>query len=548
MSELILPDGWCLARVADITKKADQRIPEAHESFIYVDIGSINRESKSIKSPQHLIGKDAPSRARKIIHQGDVLVSLTRPNLNAVALVPTELDNQIASTGFEVLKPVGVDNRFVFALTRSQDFVNAISESVQGALYPAAKSSDVQSYEFPLPPLAEQKVIAEKLDEMLAKVERIKARLEQIPQMLKQYRQSVLTDALNGTLTGTWREQNSICNEWAEKRLDEISNDITYGYTASSSSKPIGPKLLRITDIQDGRVSWDDVPYCAIDDKKKIQYSLKSGDLVFARTGATVGKSFLIRETPPDSVYASYLIRVRCKPTNSIEYLALFFQSNNYWNQITEFSSGIGQPNVNGTKLKNLIIPIPELEEQLEIVRTLEQLFSIAERIEQNVDSALNKTNNLTQAILLKAFRGELTEKWRAENLELISGENSAQALLNRIKDEKTKSDNSRNDLKISINLPLPTLDIKMRAIVSPNKIIKVKDAFNVDSNDKDHPLSGQELLLAAGYPNDADAETLERFYLDLRASLDAGEVIKLVRDDGQDWFALTKYLDKNES
>ena len=157
----------------------------------------------------------------------------------------------------------------------------------------------------------------------------------------------------------------------------------------------------------------------------------------------------------------------------------------------------------------------------------------------------MKRIDSLNQSILAKAFRGELTKSWRENNHDLISDENSAEALLNRIKDEKTKSDNSRKNLKMSITLPLPPLDIKMRAIVSPNKIIKVKDAFNLDSNDEDHILSGQELLLAAGYPNDADAETLERFYLDLRSALESGEVIKLTRDDGQDWFALTKYLDK---
>ena len=104
MSEL--PKGWSKVCIADVVDKPKQNKPEADENIIYVDIGSINREKKVIENPQQLLGADAPSRARKRINTDDVLVSLTRPNLNAVAIVPEYLDQQYASTGFDVLKPV----------------------------------------------------------------------------------------------------------------------------------------------------------------------------------------------------------------------------------------------------------------------------------------------------------------------------------------------------------------------------------------------------------------------------------------------------------
>lgn len=124
---LSIPLGWVEARIGDVAGKTAQRIPADDEEFIYVDIGSIDRNVKQIKEPQKLIGKDAPSRARKVINTGDVLVSLTRPNLNAVALVSDDLDNQIASTGFEVIKPISVDSRFIFSIVRSNSFIEAIS-------------------------------------------------------------------------------------------------------------------------------------------------------------------------------------------------------------------------------------------------------------------------------------------------------------------------------------------------------------------------------------------------------------------------------------
>lgn len=414
--------------------------------------------------------------------------------------------------------------------------------------------------------------------------------------------------------------------EWVNIELNEIASDISYGYTASSSVKREGPHMLRITDIQNNTVNWSNVPFCQIEDKQKEKYLLADGDLVFARTGATVGKSFLIKGDIPESIYASYLIRVRCNGRVNKNFLSYFFRSPEYWSQITELSAGIGQPNVNGSKLKKLILPITStneqkiiaekldtllaqvdstkarleqipqilkrfrqavyqyacsgrildkvnpkitqletlvsihngarkpvssvvregikgiypyygatgivdylndfthegrfllvgedganllskskklayiingkswvnnhahvlkekdnnlldfiqlainsldisqwvsgsaqpkltkkslltlpipvftLEEQTIIVRRVEQLFAYADTIEKQVNNALVRVNNLTQSILAKAFRGELTAQWRTENPDLISGENSAAALLEKIKAERAAS------------------------------------------------------------------------------------------------------------
>ncbi len=117
-----------------------------------MDIGSVDRELKRIKNSKKIYGKDAPSRARKILNTGDVLVSLTRPNLNAVALVSKGFNEQFSSRGFEVLKPIEMDSRYLFSHVQSNAFVDSISGKIQGALYPAAKSIDVRNYTLPLPP------------------------------------------------------------------------------------------------------------------------------------------------------------------------------------------------------------------------------------------------------------------------------------------------------------------------------------------------------------------------------------------------------------
>src|SRR5262245_59763735 len=122
---------------------------------------------------------------------------------------------------------------------------------------------------------------------------------------------------------------------WAATTVGEVAASINYGFTAKSTSSPVGPRLLRITDIQNGTVKWESVPFCEIARPKAGNYRLQAGDIVFARTGATTGKSFLIRSCP-ESIFASYLIRLRPLSCILPEFLSQFFQSTSYWAQISE--------------------------------------------------------------------------------------------------------------------------------------------------------------------------------------------------------------------
>lgn len=136
--------------------------------------------------------------------------------------------------------------------------------------------------------------------------------------------------------------------------IGEMCERPQYGFTASAALEPIGPKFVRITDLQDGKIDWVSVPFCKCEDPEK--YTLGESDILFARTGATTGKTYLVRN-PQLAVFASYLIRLRPKPNIEAGYLYSFFQSDNYWSQISEEKEGSAQPNVNGEKLTALVIP-----------------------------------------------------------------------------------------------------------------------------------------------------------------------------------------------
>ena len=230
---------------------------------------------------------------------------------------------------------------------------------------------------------------------------------------------------------------------WAWVRLGNLSAAIQYGL--SNSAEPQGThRLLRITDIQDGKVDWNAVPFTTVNDPEA--YLLKTGDIVFARTGATVGKSFLITETPYPSVYASYLIRIRLLGSLSPEYIYQFFDSACYWSQITDKSVGVGQPNCNGTSLKELFIPLPPISEQLRIVPTAQALLAYVAKIDAEKKSLLSIIMATKSKILDLAIRGQLIPQ--------DPNDEPASVLLERIcaeKEELIKQGKIKRDKKESV-------------------------------------------------------------------------------------------------
>ena len=194
---------------------------------------------------------------------------------------------------------------------------------------------------------------------------------------------------------------------WSWTTIGEVSSSILYG--VSESAKETGAyKLLRITDIQDNKVNWDSVPYTDFDKDKALNYLLQDGDILFARTGATVGKSYLVSGLTKDSIYASYLIRVQTSQLIFPEYIKRFFESGYYWEQISLSSVGIGQPNVNGTTLANLNVPIPPYKEQLRIVEETNRWLAIADFLDENTGHVCKVIESAKAKILDLAIHGKL--------------------------------------------------------------------------------------------------------------------------------------------
>ena len=192
--------------------------------------------------------------------------------------------------------------------------------------------------------------------------------------------------------------EEPLLSKWEVRRLEELSSAIQYGYTAKATTERLGPKLLRITDIQDERVNWGNVPFCKIAASDLPKYRLRDGDIVFARTGATTGKSFLVTE-PPEAIFASYLIRLRLLEKElSPEFVSLYFQTDHYWKSIREGSTGSAQGGFNATKLSAISIPVPPLPEQKRIVGVLDKAFEGIATAKANAERNLQDARALFES------------------------------------------------------------------------------------------------------------------------------------------------------
>lgn len=222
--------------------------------------------------------------------------------------------------------------------------------------------------------------------------------------------------------------------DWEVINIKEVCQNPEYGFTTSAKEEPIGPKLLRITDIQNGDVNWRNVPYCNCPNSLKKRFILKEGDILFARTGATTGKSYIIRECP-EAIFASYLIRLRTKEIIESIFLYYLFNSSIYWKQIKQQIGGSAQGGVNATLLSNIKIPLPPLSEQKKIA---EVLSTVDEAIEKK-KSIIEKTKELKKGLMRelltrgigrtkfkKTELGEIPEDWNVVRIkdicEIIGG------------------------------------------------------------------------------------------------------------------------------
>lgn len=327
----------------------------------------------------------------KIAEDGDILISVRAP------VGPVNISNLKCCIGRGLTAIRCKDNTinwFIFWYLQSIE--EKIASLGSGSTFSAISRDDLANLQIPLPPIEEQEGIVSKLQELMQEVERARAACEKQLEGAKALSAAYLREVFG----------SEEAKKWERRKIGEVCEKPQYGYTAIAESSEVGPKFLRITDIQNGKVNWQSVPFCRCDDVHK--YLLESGNILVARTGATTGKSYLIKEIIPKTIFASYLIRIRALHSLVPEFLYLFLQSNIYWQQVEANKRGGAQPNMNATLLANIVLPLPPISGQQRIVADLKGKMAEVENLESTIQNQQSALNALPQAILRQAFNGEL--------------------------------------------------------------------------------------------------------------------------------------------
>lgn len=438
MSEL--PKTWTTLSFGELNQFTSRTIDPAARPDQEFELYSV--PSYSSGQPERLPGSAIGSTKQTVLPD-DVLVCKINPRINRVWKVSPKVQHeQIASSEWIGFRSDAMAPSFAKHYFNSPEFRQLLCSEVAGVggSLTRAQPKRVANYAVPVAPLTEQNRIADQLDILLTRIQACTDRLNAIPAKLKMFRRAVLNAATSGLLTEEWR--NNEMTSWRQVRLAEVASSFSYGSSAKSSPTGDVP-VLRMGNIQDGQLDWSDLVFTS--DKREIdKYTLTAGDILFNRTNSPelVGKTAVYRGGRA-AVYAGYLIRVRCSPSLLPDYLSYCLNSQHGRDYCWSVKAdGISQSNINAKKLAAFPFRLPSLSEQTEVVRRVEVLLSVANRIEKRYEQARLMAQRLAPVTLSKAFRGELVPQ--------DPNDESVNVLIERLKTAQTHAaaEPSRRRLK----------------------------------------------------------------------------------------------------
>ena len=392
---------WKRIKLGDILQKIETINPQKTPDYIfeYVDISSVCNQRFLIEKTSAILGKDAPSRARRLIKANDILLATVRPTLKRIAQVPDYLDSQVCSTGFFVLRPKEelLDPRFLFHFLFTDSFMSEMEKLQKGASYPAVNDSDVNNQYIPLPPLEEQKRIVAILDETFTGIDQAirntEKNLASAREIFESYLNSIFTNR---------------GGDWVEKKLGDVC-EVKDGTHDSPKYVSEGIPFVTQKNIRHDGLNFDNIKFISREDHEKFytRSNVRYGDIIISMIGANRGMSCIVDDKRVFSIKNVGLIKENVQINQS--FLLYFLKSNQAQKYIESSSRGGAQPFIGLAKLREFPILISPLREQVKIVDFLDEAYNSTQRLESIYKRKIEALKELKQSILQKAFTGELT-------------------------------------------------------------------------------------------------------------------------------------------
>ncbi|MDH0621171.1 restriction endonuclease subunit S [Pseudomonas fulva] len=444
-----LPMGWAAATLNDLlgadglfsdgdwVESKDQDPDGANRLLQLADIGDglfIDKSSRYVNDEKFSILNCTE------LKEGDVLIARMPDPLGRACLLPIMAQRCLTVVDVAVFRvgSTGISNKWLMHLLNSSPVRHEMELNSSGTTRKRISRGRLGEILLPVPPMAEQIRIAAKLDELMAQVDTLKTRIDGIPALLKRFRQSVLAAAVSGRLTEEWRTLQEQKIEWKELSIDSVCASSFYGPRFGKGDYVTdGLPTIRTTDMTPkGEILiTNTTPRVNVPKEKIEHFKVCNGDLLVTRTGS-IGTMAVFRGNY-EAIPSAYLIRFRFKESVSVDFIYTYLTSPEGQEKLGLGTTTTTQPNINAQTIRGIMLNLPSINEQTEIVRHVDQLFAFADQLEAKVSSAKSRIDQLTQSILAKAFRGELVPQ--------DPNDEPASALLKRIKTQRTAAPKTKH-------------------------------------------------------------------------------------------------------
>lgn len=380
-------------KLGDLCTPSQGQIKEKPGAIIdYIDISSVDNETKKVTGYQTMTFSESPSRARKAVKKGSILVSTVRPNLNAVAILEKDTPNlSVASTGFCILDcREDTDERFVFNYCKSKVFIDDMVSQATGASYPAVSDKIVRSALVPVYSYEEQKHIGEVLDKISDVIEKRRAELRDLDNLIKARFVEMFGDPIKNP------------KDWEVVNIGDVVTEVRYGTSKPAVEGGKYPYLRMNNLTADGHLGLDDLKYIDIPDDEIEKCVVRKGDVLFNRTNSIelVGKTAVF-DLSEDMVIAGYIIRVRLNERLLPQVFSQYMNLEALKDIFRSMAKGaVNQANINAQELQSIKVYVPDMELQKQFVEMKKQV----DKSKVAVQKALEETQTLFDSLMQEYF------------------------------------------------------------------------------------------------------------------------------------------------
>lgn len=417
-----VPENWVWVRLGAVCYASKEKSNDFSNEIKYIGLEHLEKD----KGIVGFSSADKVKSTKNAFQEGQILYGRLRPYLNKHDIASF---SGVCSTDILVFEAsVLVANVLVDKFFNLPFFIEYVVANSKGINLPRVSEKTILNTTFPLPPLSEQQRIVERIEELFAKLDEAKERLQEVADSFAVRKAAILHKAFTGELTKQWRRENGVSDEsWEEKKLHEVAfvqTGVMKGKHYNGETKLL--PYLRVANVQDGYLKLDEIKEIAIDVNLIERYSLRKGDVLFTEGGDydKLGRGTVWNNEIPGCLHQNHVFAVR--PNTSILFdCFLAYQSNSRYGKKYFLSCSKQTTNlasINSTQLKNFPVLLPSLPEQHEIVRLIDDLLAREHKAQQATEQVLASIDLMKKSILARAFRGELgtNKASEASALELL--------------------------------------------------------------------------------------------------------------------------------